>query len=223
MKKAKQVLAIALVLVLTILCASCTKASDRLAGKWALTLDVTKEVLEEDLGEGSEEIKKMIEDNDFRMVCTMIMEFKEDGTMSGYMDEASAQKLSEDFCKMLVDELVEMTYEQAAEQGITSHEEADKIWLQMNGCTIRESMEQSIDADEMKKEMLNSAEDFEGVWKANAKKLYYAEPGMQINRALFELYTLSEDGNTLTITEGSFFLDKLSDGSDYPLTLTRVS
>lgn len=244
MKKGKKTLALLLALVLVLSLTACGGKSD-IIGTWQGEIDLS-EALIEGADEGSGEVIDSMElpmDVDrisdylepFTLLFTYV--FKEDGTYSIKVDEASLdaemeeykQGLASYFRYFFVEMLSQMAVEMGLAEQVSSEEELETILDIDLEEAISEGlgMELSDFVDEIVREEMGSTQEIaalfnsEGKYKTKDGKLLLSA-GLEYNvdPEVYDYYSIS--GTTLTITEGTPSEDD-EFVTFYPLVLQKTA
>ena len=246
MNRMKKLLALLLVLVLALglSLAACGGAKSDIAGTWHGKVDMTEYII----SKGEADIEAFLSDQgvdmpldsignylpEFAPVCTYV--FREDGTYTFTMDEASMQLVLEAYqagveayfryfyaqvlCQTLVElgmaEQVNGVEELEAILGVS----LDEAISEMVGMELRDFIGQIVDEELGTAQEMAGKINREGKYKAKDGKLWMSS-GLEydVDPELYDLYSIS--GSTLTIEAGTVSQGEVA--LVYPLVLEKTA
>jgi len=222
MKKGKRLLALALALLMILALTACGAAKNELEGTWNAQMDMRRLLVatvddEMDFDEFGIEPFSF---GDFLEDCSVDMsfEFKNDGTYTKSVDEASVRQLREVTAKatmefyyeLMVRMLMEQLKEYSPNGSFADVEELDAFLTDVLGMGLDGAIESSLGmsledyveevlGDELWDEVLDGLRG-EGKYEAKDGKLFLSDGlNYNIDPEIYDTYTLS--GNTLTLTD----------------------
>ena len=244
MNRMKKLLALLLVLALGLSLAACGGAKSDIVGTWRGKVDMTEYII----SKGDADIGAVLSDQgvdmpldsignyltEFAPVCTYV--FREDGTYTFTMDEASMQLVLEAYqagvetyfryfyaevlCQTLVElgmaEQVNGVEELEAILGVS----LDEAISEMVGMELRDFIGQIVDEELGTAQEMAGKINREGKYKAKDGKLWMSS-GLEydVDPELYDLYSIS--GSTLTIEAGTVSQGEVA--LVYPLVLQKTA
>ena len=244
MNRMKKLLALLLVLALGLSLAACGGAKSDIVGTWRGKVDMTEYII----SKGDADIGAVLSDQgvdmpldsignylpEFAPVCTYV--FREDGTYTFTMDEASMQLVLEAYqagvetyfryfyaevlCQTLVElgmaEQVNGVEELEAILGVS----LDEAISEMVGMELRDFIGQIVDEELGTAQEMAGKINSEGKYKAKDGKLWMSS-GLEydVDPELYDLYSIS--GGTLTIEAGTVSQGEVA--LAYPLVLQKTA
>ena len=244
MNRMKKLLALLLVLALGLSLAACGGAKSDITGTWQGKIDMTEYIV----SKGNADIGAVLSDQgvdmpldsignylpEFAPVCTYV--FREDGTYTFTMDEASMQLVLEAYqagveayfryfyaqvlCQTLVElgmaEQVNGVEELEAILGVS----LDEAISEMVGMELRDFIGQIVDEELGTAQEMAGKINREGKYKAKDGKLWMSS-GLEydVDPELYDLYSIS--GSTLTIEAGTVSQGEVA--LVYPLVLQKTA
>ena len=244
MNRMKKLLALLLVLALGLSLAACGGAKSDIAGTWQGKVDMTAYII----SKGEADIETFLSDQgvdmpldsigkylpEFAPVCTYV--FREDGTYTFTMDEASMQLVLEAYqagvetyfryfyaevlCQTLVElgmaDQVNGVEELEAILGVS----LDEAISEMVGMELRDFIGQIVDEELGTAQEMAGKINREGKYKAKDGKLWMSS-GLEydVDPELYDLYSIS--GSTLTIEAGTVSQGEVA--LVYPLVLQKTA
>ena len=244
MNRMKKLLALLLVLALGLSLAACGGAKSDIVGTWRGKVDMTEYMI----SKGDADIGAVLSDQgvdmpldsignyltEFAPVCTYV--FREDGTYTFTMDEASMQLVLEAYqagvetyfryfyaevlCQTLVElgmaEQVNGVEELEAILGVS----LDEAISEMVGMELRDFIGQIVDEELGTAQEMAGKINREGKYKAKDGKLWMSS-GLEydVDPELYDLYSIS--GSTLTIEAGTVSQGEVA--LVYPLVLQKTA
>ena len=244
MNRMKKLLALLLVLALGLSLAACGGAKSDITGTWQGKIDMTEYIV----SKGNADIGAVLSDQgvdmpldsigkylpEFAPVCTYV--FREDGTYTFTMDEASMQLVLEAYqagveayfryfyaqvlCQTLVElgmaEQVNGVEELEAILGVS----LDEAISEMVGMELRDFIGQIVDEELGTAQEMAGKINREGKYKAKDGKLWMSsELEYDVDPELYDLYSIS--GSTLTIEAGTVSQGEVA--LVYPLVLQKTA
>lgn len=216
MKKfATRVLSLVMILAMLFVLGGCGGSdADKLVGTWTTALDLT-ELLNDEIAAGDETMAAYVQVKDFTL--NMTVTFKEDGTYTMGIDEASMTAAMEGVLAALKDGMYDYFEDVLAEAGLNMT--VDEL-LAESGISMDELMDEAF-SEAMKEDMFGDLSS-QGNFEVKDGKLFLSD-GLDyaVDETIYEVYTLK--GNTLTFEESvgsdldQVFIDM------YPLIFEKVN
>lgn len=215
MKKTLSIFLSLLIAVTMVLSFTGCSENNKFVGEWSAQVDVSDE-MNKSILDNDEELAKYFKTDS--LTVTLVFTFNKDGSYQIAVDEASIDTLCDSFASIVTDGFTAYFTDLFKEQGMNIDDFGGIDGaLQVIGTSLEELVKESIDRDDIRKE-LEGVNDT-GEYKAVKGKLYTFEKDTVPDSDIYETYEFT-DKDTLVIT-GSVGQSDSEDMIAYPITLVR--